>query len=201
MNTQKATYWFALGIFALAFTSEYQRGAFPVIHRAATSTGSTFCRLAANAERTFAMARLIVVRPTVSADDLLASEARQLAETRQAAEDQAAMMREEAHDQARMARAEARDQADLLRDRIREQVRAQQEMIRAEVELQRAQIERSQLQRPRAAMRLNTRAQVRVRDFANERVIVGSSGACAQSGVRVAVASMTGLPDDDHDSF
>lgn len=72
MNTQKSAYWVALALFAVALHSEYQRGAFPSLQRAANSASATLCRLTTKAEQTVAMAKLIVGRPTRSTDGLLA---------------------------------------------------------------------------------------------------------------------------------
>lgn len=208
MNSQKATYWIALGLMAFAFTSEYQRGAFPVFHRAASSANSLFSGLANNAGRTFAMARLIVGRPALPASDLLA-DARPLSDARQLAEDgaaqaevQAETMRDQAEvqaeAQAETIRAQARAQADQLRDRIREQLRGQKEMIRAQQELMRAQIERqqAQLQRARIKIHFANHAQVRLRDLVGERTLVVDPGSCAQSGIRVALDSLADLSDN-----
>ena len=126
MNTQKATYWFALALAAFAFHSEYQRGAFPALHRAANCAGVTLCRMATNAERTVAVA-LMAARPTIPDDDLPASiEVRQLAATRQLTEDQKEMIREQVRAQAEMIRAqvlEHRGQIREMRSFARQQVR------------------------------------------------------------------------------
>ena len=116
MTTPKAAYWFALALFAVALHSEYQRGAFPALHHAASRAGVTLCRVATNVEHTVAMARMISTRPTVPAEELRARiDARELADALQLPEDQKEM--------------------------IREQVRAQAEVIRAQVLQQRGQLE------------------------------------------------------------
>ena len=56
MNTNKATYWIALAVFALALNSEYQKGSFPALHRVGPRRIHV-CRVAARAEQTFALAR------------------------------------------------------------------------------------------------------------------------------------------------
>ena len=97
MNTPKAAYWFALALFAVAFHNEYQRGAFPTFHRAANKSRvpATLCHLTAKAERTVLMATLIIRSPAPSTRELLASlDARQLADTRRLAQDEAEMARE-----------------------------------------------------------------------------------------------------------
>ena len=197
MNAQKATYWIALGLLTYAFTGEYQRGAFPVFHRLASYGNSRVCRLATNAERTFALARLIVGRPALRADDLVA-DARPLAIAGRLAEERAEMIQEQGQDQAQITREEAHNRADQLRDRIRKQILGQKERIRAQQEMVRAQIElqRAELQRSRKGMRLSNLVQVRVRD----RMMVATPEICAQSGIRTALDSMADLSDDKQDS-
>jgi hypothetical protein len=193
MDSQKATYWIALGLMAFAFTSEYQRGAFPVFHRAASSANSLFSGLANNAGRTLAMARLIVGRPALPARDLLA-DASQLSDARQLASDEA----DQAEVQAETMREQARTQADPLRDRIREQLRGQEETVRAQQEMIRAQIERqqAQLQRARIKIHLANHAQIRLRDMVGERTLLVAPETCAQSGIRVALDSLADLSDN-----
>ena len=187
----------ALGLLTFAFTGEYQRGAFPVLHRLASYGSSRVCRLAANAERTFALARLIVIHPVIPADDLVA-DARPLAGVGQLAEEHAGRIQEQGQDQAQVVREEAHNRADQLRDRIRKQVLGQKEMIRAQKEMVRAQIEiqRAELQRTRNEMRLSSLVQVRVRDFVGDRATVAAPEICAQSGIRTALDSMASLSDD-----
>jgi hypothetical protein len=208
MNSQKATYWIALCLMAFAFTSEYQRGSFPVFHRAASSASSLFCGLANNAGRTFAMARLIVGSPALPASDLLA-DARQLSDARQLAADgadqaeaQAETMRDqagvEAGDQAETIREQAHAQADQLRDRIREQLRGQKEIIRAQQEMIRAQIKRQQAQLQRAQIKIHraNHALVGLRDLVGQQTFVSAPETCAQSGIRVALDSLADLSDN-----
>ena len=194
MNTQKATYWIALGLLAFAFTGEYQRGAFPVLHRLASYGNSRVGRLATNAERTLALARLIVGRTALPADNLVA-DARSLAGSGRLAEGRAEMIQEQGQDQAQATRVEAHNRADQLRDRIRRQVLGQREMIRAQKEIVRAQIElqRAELQRFRKEMRLSNRVQVRL---AGDRAMLVAPEICAQSGIRTALDSMADLSDD-----
>jgi hypothetical protein len=59
MNVQKAAYWLALGAFALALHSGYRQGDSSLFHRIQARTSSEFCRIAAHAEQTLAMARLL----------------------------------------------------------------------------------------------------------------------------------------------
>jgi hypothetical protein len=189
MNTQKAAYWFALALFAVAFHSEYQRRAFPALHRAASHSGTTLCRLTTKAERTVAMARLIIGRPAPSAGELLAGlDAGQLADARRTAKDQAETAREEAQDRDGMLR-------DQVRDRVREQIRAQAEVVRAQTELQRAQIRK---------IRVLAQSQIRISNAVDRPLISITPGHCAQSAIRVEVPSidlrMEDSSDDDADS-
>ncbi len=175
MNTPKAAYWFALALFAVALHSEYQRGAFPALHHAASRAGYTLCRAATKAERTVAMARLIVGRPAPATDALLAGlDARQLADARRLAEDGAEMAREEGQERAEMIQ-------EQVRDRVREQVRAQAEIVRAQMELQRAQIRK---------IRVFSRSQMRISSAADMPVLSVMPGHCPQSAIRVEVPSI-----------
>jgi hypothetical protein len=171
MTTPKAAYWFALALFAVALHSEYQRGAFPALHHAASRAGSTLCRLSTKAERTVAMARLIVDRPAPSTDALLAGlDARQLADARRLAEDGAEMAREE-----------VQDRAEMLRGQVRDQVRAQAEMVRGEMELQRSQIHK---------IRMLSRSQIRISNAVDLPEISLTPSHCPQSAILVNVPSI-----------
>ncbi len=136
MNTQKAAYWFALALFAVALHSEYQRGAFPSLHRAASSAGVTLCRVTTKAERTVALARLIVARPPVT-DELAATvDVRQLRNDWKMSEDQREMIREQVRAQAEIVRAQVlqhRGQLELVRSLARQQVRLRQAASRSMV--------------------------------------------------------------------
>jgi hypothetical protein len=167
MNSQKATYFLALALTAFAFHSEYQRGAFPVVHRAANSAGATLCRMATHAERTVAMARLMAARPTISDDELRASlELRQFADTRQLSEDQKEM--------------------------VWNQVRAQQEVVRAQVREYRSQVREYRGQIRNEMRSLPT--QVRLADSMKRRVLVVGPGNCK---TRVEVPALPAADDDD----
>ncbi len=171
MNTPKAAYWFALALFAVACHSEYQRGAFPALHRAANSAGATVCRLTTKAERTVAMARLIIGRPAPSTDELLADlDARQLEDARRLAADGAETAREE-----------AQDRAEMLRGQVREQVRARAEVVRTQTEMRRAQIRK---------MRVLSQSRVRISNAVGLPVISVTPGRCPQSAIRVEVPSI-----------
>ena len=179
MNTTKATYWIALATFALALNSEYQHGKFPGLHRVAGRAGTTLCRITTRAERTLAMARLLTVRPGLPAQELLASNAAEMAEN------QAEMLREQARGEAEVLREQGRDQAETLRD----QVRAQADILRAKAQLQRAQIEQ---------MRFRTLSRIRFSPATNHRLVDVNPGACAES-VRIAIESRPGWSPDTSD--
>jgi hypothetical protein len=145
------------------------------------------------AERTIAMARLIVGPPMPSTDKLLAGlDARQLADARRLAEDGAEMAREQAQDRAEMLRDRVREQ---VRDRVREQVRAQSEIVRAETEMQHSQMR---------ALRVLSQSQVRMSNAVDLPVISVTPGRCPQSSIRVEAPSidfhMGDSSDDDADS-
>ena len=189
MNTQKAAYWFGLALLAIALNSEYQRGAFPALHRVASRGGATVCRLTSEAERTLLMAKLMIGRPAPSAGELLAAlDARQLADARRLA-----------HDAAEMAREEAQDRAEIMRNqvqsRVRDQIRAQADIVRAERELQRTQIRK---------IRVLSQSQVRITNAVDRPVISITPSRCAQSAIRVEVPSIdlhvVDSSDDDADS-
>lgn len=133
MNSQKATYWFALALAAFALNSEYQRGAFPTLHKAADSAGATLCRMATNAERTVAMARLMAARPTIPDDELPSLEFQQFADVRQLSEDQKEMVRDQVRAQVEIIRARVRQHRGQLveiRDLARQQVHLADSMNR-----------------------------------------------------------------------
>jgi len=193
MNTQKSAYWVALALFAVALHSEYQRGAFPSLHRAANSTSATLCRLTTKAEQTVAMAKLIVGRPTRSTDNLLAGlDARELMDAKRLAEDRAEIAREEAQDRAESVREEVREQ---VRDRIRDQVRAQAEIARAQTELERTQLRR---------IGVLSQSHIHISTAVDRPMISITPNRCAQSAIRVEVPTvdlrMDDSPDNDADS-
>jgi hypothetical protein len=139
MNTNKLMYWLALGVFALGLRSEYQNGRFPTIHRMASATGSSLCRIVTRAEQAVALARVLSGSQPFDTDHLLAS----------------------AHDgelaQGDLLRDQARTHAQLIRD----QVRAQADLIRAQAELQRSQIEQIRWE-TRSRLKLTNAADRRV---------------------------------------
>jgi hypothetical protein len=143
MDTNKAAYWIALGVFALALNSEYRHGSFVPLHRVAEHAGSALCRMATRAEQTVAVARVFVSRERFTVDDLLA------------ASDGAEMARA----QVELLRDQARDEAELLRDGVL----AQADVIRVQAETQRAGVEQ---------IRLRMRSRVRLARTVDRRVMV-----------------------------
>jgi hypothetical protein len=143
MNTNKAAYWIALGVFALALNSEYRHGSFVPLHRVSEYASSALCRMATRAEQTLAVARFLAGRQEFAADDLLAADSRA----------------EMARVQSELLRDQARDEAELLRDGVQ----AQADVIRAQVETQLAEAEQ---------IRLRMRSQSRLARTVNRRVTV-----------------------------
>jgi hypothetical protein len=143
MNTNKAAYWIALGVFALALNSEYQHGSFVALHRVAEHAGSALCRMAARAELTLAVARVLTRSERFPVDGLLA----------------ATGGAEMARAQGELLRDQARDEAELLRDGVQ----AQADVIRAQGETQRAEVEQ---------IRLRMRSQFRIARTVDPRVMV-----------------------------
>ena len=62
MNTARAWYWIALGIFALGLNGEYKSGNLPGMHRVVARAESVFCQVATRAEHSFAVARVLMER-------------------------------------------------------------------------------------------------------------------------------------------
>jgi hypothetical protein len=143
MDTNKAAYWIALGVLALALNSEYQHGSFVALHRVAENAGSALCRMATRAEQTLAVARVLVRSERFQVDGLIA------------ATDGA----EVARAQEELLRDQARDEAELLRDGVQ----AQADVIRAQAEVQRAKVEK---------IRLRMRSQFRLARTVDRRVLV-----------------------------
>jgi hypothetical protein len=116
----KALYWIALGVFALGLNSEYQKGNLPLAHRVTDRAEAILCQVAARAEQTWAVARVLSGQQEFRVDDhFLASQ-------------QAEVDRVMAEHQAELARAMALRQADM--DRI------QEKLDRVHVVLDRAQM-------------------------------------------------------------
>jgi hypothetical protein len=133
MNTNKAAFWIALGVFALALNSEYQHGGLVGLHRVSEYARSALCRIATRAEQTLAVARVLTGHQEFAADDLLAANSRA----------------EMARAQSELLRDQARDEAELLRDGVQ----AQADVIRAQAETQLAEVEQIRL-RKRSRFRL-----------------------------------------------
>jgi hypothetical protein len=172
MNSQKAAYWFCLAMFALAVHSEYQHGGFPSLHRAAGRASSTLCRVAARAEQTLAVAKMLAGLPAFRTDDLL--DPTEVADLAQA--------------QAEFAREQAQDQVDIVRD----QMLARAEMIRATADMRRAQVERT---------RWITRPEVRINRAGSHRSVVMGFGTCPNSRVQITADVEPGVAlDDEADS-
>jgi hypothetical protein len=123
----KALYWIALCVFALALNSEYQQGRLPIAHRVADRAGAVLCKIATRAEQTLAVARVLTGRsaPEFHVDEEFL------------ARQQAEVDRGMAEHQAEMARAMAMRQADL--DRI------QRRLDRVHMVLDRAQLSKMRI--------------------------------------------------------
>ena len=143
MDTNKAAYWIALGVFALGLNSEYQHGRFVALHRVSEHAGSTLCRMATRAEQTLAVARVLASRERFPVDGLSA----------------ATGGAEMAPGQDELLRDQVRDEAELLRDRVL----GQADVIRAQAEVQRAEVE---------PIRLRMRSRFRIARAVDRRVAV-----------------------------
>jgi hypothetical protein len=175
MDTNKTAYWVALGVFALALNSEYRHGSFVTLHRVSEFAGSALCRMAAHAEQTLAVARVLTSREPFPVDD------------RPVAADGAEMARA----QGELLRDQARDEAELLRHRLREELHAQADVFRAQAEAHRAEIEQ---------VRMRMRSQIRLAHAVNRRVTV----VCPKTAVRIAVNAgmrLVEVSPDVEDSF
>jgi hypothetical protein len=171
MNTNKAAYWIAVGVFALALNSEYRHGSFVPLHRVSEYASSTLCRLATRAEQTLAVARFLTGRQEFAADDLLAANSGA----------------EMARVQSELLRDQARDEAELLRDGVQ----AQADVIRAQVETQFAEAEQ---------IRVRMRSQFRLARAVNRRVTVVCPKTGARIVVGAGMRQADVSPDVD-DSF
>lgn len=163
MNS-KALYWMALGVFALGLNSEYHKGNLPLAHRVADHAGAAFCRVAAKAEQTWALAQVLTGHQGFSVGDQFLS--KQQAEVEQAMADrQADLDRVLAEHQAGLDRAMDLRQADL--DRF------QQKLDQMHMVLDRVQVQKLQ--------KLEL-VRFKLRNAASRRIEV-----CPQTGVRVMV--------------
>jgi hypothetical protein len=217
MNVEKTAYWLALAAFGFALLDVCPRGVLQDLSHALGHTGSTLCRLAANAERSVA-ASAVIARPRLRANSLSATDARELAqlETQHVQEqveqarsqyrsqyedqiDQAQDQAEQTRDQA-LARADAvreealanaesvREEALAKADAIRGQALAQAAIARAEVEMKSAGIEQ---------LRVHVRPQIRLSHAANHRFLDISIDPCDYSRVSDAVRASMELSDDE----
>jgi hypothetical protein len=141
MNTNKAAYWIALGVLALALSSEYRHGSFVALHRVVNHADSVLCRITARAEQTLAVARVVTGRQGFTVDKRLASSGGA----------------EMARAQGEFLREQAPEEAELLRDEIR----AQADVMRAQAEMRNAEIEQ---------IRWRTGSHFSLADTANRRV-------------------------------
>ena len=134
MDTNKATYWIALGVLVLGLNSEYRQGKFVTLHQVADRAGFALCSVTTHAERTLTAALQLVGSEARPSDGLLAS-ARN-------ADFDADSYKEQARDEAERVR-EQREQVQVqLRDQVRDQIVAQRDAIRAQVDIRRAEIQR-----------------------------------------------------------
>jgi len=133
MNT-KALYWIALGAFTLALNSEYRQGGLPLAHRVADRAQAVYCKVAARAEQTVEMARLVI-----------GGSDRQLPADEFMAQQQADLDRAIARHQAELDRALALRQAELNRElafRQADLARMQQNLGRVQVVMDRVQVKK-----------------------------------------------------------
>jgi hypothetical protein len=171
MNTNKAAYWIALGVFALALNNEYRHGSFVGLHRVSEYASSALCRMATRAEQTLAVARFLTGRQESAEDDLLAADSRA----------------EMARVQSELLRDQAQDEAELLRDGVQ----AQADVIRAQVETQLAEAEQ---------IRVRMRSHFRLARAVNRRVTVVCPKTGARIVVSAGMRQADVSPDVD-DSF
>lgn len=177
MNTQKAAYWLALAIFGFALHSEYQRGAFPLLRRAADCACTRACRMVAHARQFVAVAKVLIDDPWLRPGDLPAKvEVSNWAD----ASDWAAgnWMENRRHARSEL-RQQARDRAEIAR----QQVRAQLRIMRSQLEIERAQGQQA---------RLCEQARIAVNQ-ANQRIVV----MCPKSGLTLTVDNRSGLRGPD----
>jgi hypothetical protein len=167
MDVNKAGYWIALGVFALALSSEYRQGNFATLHQVASRAESALSRISTRAEQTLAVAKVLTNGDKSAANNLLAS-----TDSDEMARAQRQLFREPARGKTE------------LRDEIREQIRARAEVIRAQAETERAEIEQ---------LRLRTRSQIRVARMITRTVMV----TCPKTGARIAVHALPQSPDID----
>ena len=139
----KALYWIALGVFALGLNSEYQKGHLAFAHGIADRAEAVFCQVAAKAEQTLAVARVLTGRQEFAVDDQFL------------ARQQAEVERVMAEHQADLDRAMALRQVDL--DGV------QRKLKRMHIVLDRVQVEK---------LRQLERVRFRLSDATSRRIVV-----------------------------
>ena len=139
----KALYWIALGVFALGLNSEYQKGRLQFAHRVADRAEAILCQVAARAEQTWAVARVLSGRQEFRVDDQFL------------ALQQTEVDRVMAEHQADLAHARALREADM--DRI------QQRLDRMHVVLDRAQMSK---------LRIMERTRFKLANATSRRIVV-----------------------------
>ena len=181
MDSNKATYWIALGVLVLGLNSEYRQGKFVTLHQVADHAEFVLCTATTHAERTLTAALQLVGREARPSDSLLAS-ARNADFDRERAE----VLREQARDGAEQLRDQVREQVQV-RDQVRDQmvaqmvaqIDAQRDAIRAQVDIRRAEIQR---------IRDSARSQFRVVRSAEGRVTMTyPSMICPRTKTRIVV--------------
>ena len=144
MDTNKATYWIALGVLVLGLNSEYRQGKFVTLHQVADRAGFALCSVTTHAERTLTAALQLVGREARPSDGLLAS-ARNADFDADSYKEQAEVLREQARDEAERVREQVREQVqvrDQVRDQMLAQMVAQRDAMRAQIDIRRAEIQR-----------------------------------------------------------
>jgi len=164
MNSEKILYWVALGALVLGVSHEYRDGKFPAAHRMVASAETTLCPVVARAERSLAMAKLILNPPAAATTEDVALSAANFNQ------DQAELIRDQAREQAEMVREQARIQAEV----VRQQIQARTEMIRAQADMQRARFDQ---------WKGFAQSQVRFSPTADRQMVL----VCPKTGARISV--------------
>jgi hypothetical protein len=120
--SNQALYWIALGILTLGLNGEYQKGRLPLAHSVVNRAEAVVCTVAAKAEQTWVLAKVLTGQREFRVDDALVASKR--------SELDGVM----AEHQAELDRAMAQRQADL--DRI------QEKLDRLHMVIDRAQVEK-----------------------------------------------------------
>ena len=171
MDTNKATYWIALGVLVLGLNSEYRQGKFVTLHQVADRAEVALCRASTHAERTLTAALQLVGREARPSDDLLAS-ARNAEFDADSHKEQAEVLREQAQDEAERVREQVQVQ-------VRDQIVAQRDAMRAQIDIRRAEIQR---------IRDSARSQFRMVRSADGRITMTyPSMICPKTKTRIVV--------------